>query len=262
MTIVTVVKNDASGIKKTIDSVIEQDYGNIEYVIKDGGSADGTLEIIKDAASAYPFIRYVSSKDSGIYDAMNQAMRLVTGDYVNFLNSGDYFASSFVISRVALAAAESRAAALYGDIIYINEDGSEELRKYGKFCANRLYFLTGDCINHQALFVAAKLLRREHFDISYSICADREWMLRVGLHDRRMKMKCLGFPIAFYPLDGASVINKAAYRAEADRCIREHMRAGYPVFAFFEFLRNNKKLADLLHRVYRAVLIDKDYKGL
>ena len=262
MTIVTVVKNDASGIRKTIDSVIEQDYGNIEYVIKDGGSTDGTLEIIKDAASAYPFIRYVSSKDGGIYDAMNQAMRLVTGDYVNFLNSGDYFASSFVISRVALAAAESRAAALYGDIIYINEDGSEELRKYGKLCANRLYFLTGDCINHQALFVAAKLLRREHFDISYSICADREWMLRVGLHDRRMKMKCLGFPIAFYPLDGASVINKAAYRAEADRCIKKHMRAGYPVFAFFEFLRDNKRLAELLHRVYRAVLIDQDYKGL
>ncbi len=262
MTIVTVVKNDASGIRKTIDSVIEQDYGNIEYVIKDGGSTDGTLEIIKDAASAYPFIRYVSSKDGGIYDAMNQAMRLVTGDYVNFLNSGDYFASSFVISRVALAAAESRAAALYGDIIYINEDGSEELRKYGKLCANRLYFLTGDCINHQALFVAAKLLRREHFDISYSICADREWMLRVGLHDRRMKMKCLGFPIAFYPLDGASVINKAAYRAEADRCIKKHMRAGYPVFAFFEFLRDNKRLAELLHRVYRAVLIDKNYKKL
>ena len=262
MTVVTVVKNDAAGIRKTIDSVIEQDYGNIEYVIKDGGSTDGTLEIIKDAASAYQFIRYVSSKDGGIYDAMNQAMRLVTGDYVNFLNSGDYFASSFVISRVALAAAESRAAALYGDIIYINEDGSEELRKYGRFCANRLYFLTGDCINHQALFVAAKLLRREHFDISYSICADREWMLRVELHDRRMKMKCLGFPIAFYPLDGASVINKAAYRAEADRCIKKHMRAGYPVFAFFEFLRDNKRLAELLHRVYRAVLIDKDYKGL
>ena len=262
MTVVTVVKNDAAGIRRTIDSVIEQDYGDIEYVIKDGGSTDGTVDIIKDAASAYPFIRYVSSKDGGIYDAMNQAMRLVSGSYVNFLNAGDYYASSFVVSRVALAAGQTRAAALYGDIIYINEDGSKELRRYGRFCANRLYYLTGDCINHQALFVAAKLLRREHFDTSYRICADREWMLRVGLHDRRMKMKCLGFPIAFYPLDGASVINKAAYRAEADRCIKKHMGAGYPVFAFFEFLRDNKKLAELLHRVYRAVLIDKDYKGL
>ncbi len=255
MTIVTVVKNDAAGIRKTIDSVISQDYENIEYIIKDGLSTDGTIDIIKDAASAYPFIKYVSSKDSGIYDAMNQSMRLVTGDYVQFLNAGDVLASSFVISRVALAAAESKAAALYGDIVYINEDGSQELRKYGKLCANKLYFLTGDCINHQALFTATKLLRREHFDTSYRICADREWMLRVGLHDRRMKMKALGFPIVYYPLNGASVINKAAYRAEADMCIKKHMPAGYPVFAFFEFLRNNKRLAELLHGVYRAIFI-------
>ena len=111
------------------------------------------------------FIRYsdeeIPAKLKGIFYE-NDLEFPVVGDYVNFLNSGDYFASSFVISRVALAAAGSRAAALYGDIIYINEDGSEELRKYGKICANRLYFLTGDCINHQALFVATKLLRREH----------------------------------------------------------------------------------------------------
>ena len=257
MTIVTVVKNDAAGIRKTIDSVISQDYENIEYIIKDGLSTDGTVDIIRDAASAYPFIKYVSSEDTGIYDAMNQAMSLVTGNYVQFLNAGDALASSFVISRVALAAADSRAAALYGDIIYVNEDGSEELRKYGKLCANRLYYLTGDCINHQALFTAAKFLRRESFDTSYRICADREWMLRVGLHDRKMKMKCLGFPIAYYPLNGASVVNKAAYRAEADRCIKKHMRAGYPVFAFFEFLRDNKRLAEILHKLYRLVFIDR-----
>ena len=262
ITIVTVVKNDAEGIRKTIDSVIAQDYDIIEYVIKDGISTDGTVEIIKDAASAYPFIRFVSSKDAGIYDAMNQAMRLVSGDYTQFLNAGDVLASSFVISRVALAAADSRAAALYGDIIYINEDGSEELRKYGKLCANRLYYLTGDCINHQALFTATKLLRREHFDTSYAICADREWMLRIGMHDRKMKMRCLDFPIAYYPLDGASVINKAQYRAEADRCIKKHMPAGYPVFAFFEFLRDNKKLAEILHRLYRTVFIDRDFKRM
>lgn len=254
----TVVKNDAAGIKKTIDSVVSQDYDNIEYIIKDGMSTDGTLDIIKDAVSAYPFIKYVSSKDSGIYDAMNQAVSLVSGDYVNFLNSGDYYTSSFVISRAALAAADSRAAALYGDIVYINGDGTQELRKYGRICANRLYYLTGDCINHQALFAASKLLKREKFDTSYTICADREWMLRIGLHDRKMKMKALNFPVAYYPLNGASVVNKAAYRAEAAMCIKKHFPAGYPVFAFFEFLRDNKKLAELLHRVYRALFISKE----
>ncbi len=254
----TVVKNDPERLKKTIESVVSQDYPHIEYIIKDGNSNDGTLKVIKDAAKKYPFIKYVSAPDKGIYDAMNQAMRLVTGDYVNFLNAGDYYVSDFVISRVVVRARETRAVALYGDIVYIHTNGDTEVRRYGKLCAKRIYYLTGDCINHQALFTATKLLRREHFDTSLKICADREWMMKVGLDDSKMKMKALGFPIVYYPLDGVSVVNKAQYNAEAALCIKKYMPAGYPVFALFEFIRSHKKLAEMLHRVYRVLFISKE----
>ncbi len=251
------VKNDRTGIEKTIASVAGQDYENIEYIIKDGGSTDGTLDVIKKAEEKYRFIKAVSAPDDGIYDAMNHAMRLVTGDYVNFLNAGDYYASDYVISRALLQAGDTKAVALYGDIIYIHPDGREEMRRYGRLCANRLYYLTGDCINHQALFTATKLLRREHFDTSYRICADREWMLRVGLDDRRMKMKALGFPVAYYPLDGASVINKAQYKAEAAMCIKKYMPKGYPVFEVFEYFRDNERLSKILHSIYELLFIRK-----
>ena len=258
MTIVTVVKNGAERLQKTIDSIAAQDYDNIEYIIKDGLSDDGTMDVIKNVAKKYPFIKFVSAADKGIYDAMNQAMRLVTGDYVNFLNAGDYYTSDFVISRVALAAKESKAVALYGDIVYVHTSGKTELRRYGRLCAKKIYYLTGDCINHQALFTATKLLRREHFDTSYEICADREWMLKIGLYDSRMKMKTLGFPVTYYPLDGVSVVNKAQYNAEAARCIKTYMPAGYPFFQAFEFFRNNEFLKGILHGVYKVLFIRKD----
>ena len=252
---VTVVLNAVQKISRTIDSVINQDYGNIEYIIKDGGSTDGTLEVIKEAAAKYPYIRYISTADDGIYDAMNMALRMVTGDYVNFLNAGDHYASYNVISRAAAEAETSRALVLYGDIIYINADGTKELRKYGPACADRLYYLTGDCINHQAVFAAARLFKRASFDTSFQICADREWMLRVGMYRGRMKMQCLRFPVAYYSLDGVSAVNKKEYRKEADECIWQYMRWGYPLFAFFEFMRKNEVLQGILHSVYRKLFI-------
>jgi len=255
---VTVVKNDPERLKKTIESVVSQDYSNIEYIIKDGQSDEETLKVIREAAKEHPFIKFVSAPDTGIYDAMNQAMRLVTGDYVNFLNAGDYYVSDFCVSRVVVRARETKAVALYGDIVYVHTDGKTEVRRYGRICSKKIYYLTGDCINHQALFAATKLLRRERFDTSLKICADREWMMKVGLDDSKMNMKALGFPVVCYPLDGVSVVNKAQYNAEAALCIKRYMPAGYPVFAMFEYVRNNERLKDVLHFVYKILFIRKD----
>ena len=253
----TVVFNEAERLQNTIDSVTEQTYRNIEYIIKDGGSTDGTIEVIKEAAALDDRIKYVSAKDNGIYDAMNMSLRLVTGDYINFLNAGDRYTSEDILQRTAEAAEASRALILYGDIIYENSDGTTELRKYGRMCADRLYYLTGDCINHQAMFAASRLFRRNAFDTSYKICADREWMMRIGAYSGRMRMCCLGFPVAYYPLDGASVVNKDIYNEEAERCIRQHMPHGYPVFAVFEFFRNSAVLGKMLHGIYKILFIGK-----
>ena len=105
ITVITVVRNAATLIGRTIDSVLEQDYPDVEYIIVDGASTDGTLAIIQSRAEAVSLadgrtLRYVSEPDGGIYDAMNKGLRMATGDWVNFMNAGDTFADSHVLSAV------------------------------------------------------------------------------------------------------------------------------------------------------------------
>ena len=99
ISIITVCYNDKDVIEKTILSVINQDYSNLEYIIVDGASSDGTLEIIKQYQKKYPII-LISEKDDGIYDAMNKGSKVASGDYLNFMNAGDYFFSDNTISAV------------------------------------------------------------------------------------------------------------------------------------------------------------------
>ncbi len=257
LTVITVVYNAADKIGVTIDSVLEQAYENIEYIIKDGGSTDGTLFIINDYADRYDNITFITGRDCGIYDAMNIALEHATGDVVEFLNAGDRFATCDVASRSMLIMKETGADIVYGDIIYENPDGTTDVRTYPQSCSNRLYYLTGDCINHQVMFAKRSLFAGNGFDITLKICADRDWMLRVGAYRPRCKMTALGFAVAIYPLDGVSVINKERYKKEADICIKRHMPCGYPLYALFAFFRSNKMLAGILHGLYESLYFRK-----
>ncbi len=257
ITVITVVYNDRDGLQNTADSVIRQDYDNIEYIIKDGGSTDGTLEVIRNYAETYDNIRYSSGKDAGIYDAMNEAMEMASGDVIEFLNAGDRFVSDNVVSRAMETIMETGSDIVYGDVIYENMDGTVNVRTYPQSCSRKIYYLTGDVINHQCLFARKKLFENNRFDTDYRICADREWMMRIGAYSPNLKMISMGFPVVIYPLDGFSVVNKGLYKKETDRCVRKHMPLGYPVYAVFEFMRSHKALADLLHMLYKKIYYKK-----
>ena len=257
LSVITVVLNEPDRLRETIESVIRQDYENIEYIIKDGGSCDDTLGIIKEFADRFGFIRYVTAMDSGIYDAMNTALLMASGDVIHFLNAGDRFASADVVSRAMSVMRRENADIVFGDIMYENEDGTLDVRRYPQSCASKLYYLTGDCINHQVIFADRSLFRDNWFDASLKICADREWMLRVGAYTPKMRMKALGFVIAVYPLDGYSTIDKERYKTEADMCIKKYLLPGYPIYALFGFFRRHGIIADMLHRLYRCILIEK-----
>ena len=251
LTVITVVWNSENRIADTIESVLEQDYGNIEYIIKDGNSDDGTAEILRKYARKSNIIRFVSENDNGIYDAMNAAIMMSTGDVIYFLNAGDRFDSKTVVSRAMNVMAERSSDIVYGDVLYENPDGTTDVRTYPQSCSSRLYYLTGDAINHQVMFARRSLFENNLFDTSFKICADREWMLRIGAYAPKRKMTALGFVIARYPLDGASVINKELYKSEADACMKKYMPLGYPVYLFFEFFRSQKKLSKWLHELYK-----------
>ncbi len=257
MTVITVVYNAADRLRSTIESVLGQDYDNIEYIIKDGGSTDATIDVIKEYAGRNSRIRYVSSKDFGIYDAMNAAVGMATGEAIEFLNAGDRFASTDVVSSAMKVMADTDSDIVYGDVLYENPDGTTEVRAYPRSCAKKIYYLTGDCINHQVMFVKKSLFDGALFDTRYKICADREWMLRIGAYSPNRKMTSLGSVVAVYPLDGQSLINKERYRVEAGMCIRKHMPFGYPVYLVFEFFRSNKLLSGLLHSIYKHLYMNR-----
>ncbi|RXE60893.1 glycosyltransferase, partial [Muribaculaceae bacterium Isolate-001 (NCI)] len=98
ITVVTVCYNAVKEIEKTIQSVISQTYDNVEYIIVDGGSTDGTLDIIRKYSSR--ITRWVSEPDKGIFDAMNKSAHMATGEYINFMNAGDLFFDEKVLSDI------------------------------------------------------------------------------------------------------------------------------------------------------------------
>ena len=122
VSIVTVVRDGRSVLEQTIRSVLEQSYDNVEYVVIDGGSTDGTVDVIREHASAIDY--WVSEPDPGITDAFNKGIRATTGDIVGILNAGDWYTGGALAAAVRARDPEDRFAIYHGDIAYCHEDGS------------------------------------------------------------------------------------------------------------------------------------------
>lgn len=164
--IITVCYNAAAELEETMLSVLNQDYQDLEYIIIDGGSTDGSIDIIRKYADRLAY--WVSEPDKGIYDAMNKGIAAATGDYINFMNAGDKFAEASVLSKVVKAMCDERPEVIYGDVI-IRERGMEYLLKpkaIKKIMPDRLPFC------HQSAFVASDYHKKHTFDTSFKCAAD------------------------------------------------------------------------------------------
>ena len=174
LSIITVVYNRREDLKKTIASVKGQTSHDIEYIVIDGDSNDGTKEVISENAD---FIsRFVSEKDSGIYDAMNKGLRMASGDYVWFLNSGDEIYSSDTVENIFRI--NSSADAYYGDVMYVDEKGNElERRKLKKPPEKFSYkdMIYGMVVIHQSFIVKRELA--SEYNTGYRYCSDIDWMI-------------------------------------------------------------------------------------
>lgn len=254
ISVITVCYNAEKVIEKTILSVLNQSYQEIEYIIIDGDSKDCTMDIVRKYADDQR-IKYISEPDHGIYDAMNKGIRLATGEYIEFLNAGDTFVDHNVVAKVVDEIGKNPADVMYGNIIYQYPDGSTNIRVYGQFCSGLFYYLLGDCINHQAVFAKKECFRENIFNISYRICADREWMIRVKLNKKTFR--AMNALICCYSLDeeSASIKNGDIYFAEAARCIKEHLKAGYWIYYIVDRIRHGKLSAKILHGLYEIVFL-------
>ena len=204
ISIVTVVWNDVIGIKNTIESIINQTYGNIELIVIDGGSTDGTVDIIKQYEEEIDY--WVSEKDAGIYDAMNKGINVSTGTWVNFMNAGDIFTDHFVLEKICKNFYQQKVL-LYGHHI---ANGNP----YRTKSPNRLK-LGNIFACHQSMFFNKKLLKDKlYYDVSYKIFADYELVNRLFLEDKSSFL-AIDEIIAIYDLGGVS--QKVSWQKRKDK---------------------------------------------
>jgi glycosyltransferase involved in cell wall biosynthesis len=175
--IVTVCLNAEEVIEATIRSVLDQVYSNTEYIIIDGLSVDHTLRIIKKYENDIDVI--ISEKDSGIYDAMNKAIRLCTGGYIQFLNAGDRFLHDHVLAIVSDQLKNTDTDLFVGDVIrWSKTTGLIKYIQYKNEVFDRLFFLKRT-INHQGIFTKKTLLTNENeFRTDLRIKSDYYWLIQ------------------------------------------------------------------------------------
>jgi len=164
ISIVTVVYNDKKHLEKTIKSVINQTYDNVEYIVIDGGSTDGAINIIKKYESK--IFHWVSESDNGIYDAMNKGINLATGQWINFMNAGDIFYSSETLQEVFYNQ-QYEAEIIYGD--YLADHGYFTERVAAK---NISQLWQGMAFCHQSAFISTQYHKKNKYSLRYSISGD------------------------------------------------------------------------------------------
>ncbi len=203
ISIITTTYNSATTIEQTIQSVLNQSYTNIEYIIIDGGSSDGTLDILnRYKAQLY---KIVSERDNGIYDALNKGIDLATGDIIGILHSDDFYMNSNVIENVANTFNQNQCEALYANLYYVDKDDTTKIKRKwhsGKYSEGA--FLNGWMPPHPTFFVKKEIYNRlGKFNLQFATAADYELMLRF-IHKNKIKLAYLNEFIVKMRIGGKS----------------------------------------------------------
>ena len=197
LSIVTINYNNAEGLRKTMESVLAQTYTEIEYIIVDGASTDGSVDVIRELATR-PTIKWVSEKDTGIYNAMNKGIRMATGDYIEILNSGDILAADDVTERMFQAMASyseqcerstgeaelqqsDLPTILYGNMIKEYPDGRrvKDTCGGGDYTPESFYYFYRGTLNHDCAYIRRDLFEKYGlYNEDMKICSDWEWYVR------------------------------------------------------------------------------------
>ena len=219
VSIITTTYNDKENLKKIIAQVKNQDYANIEYVIVDGGSTDGTLEVIAEAAEYFgDRLKWISEKDKGIYDAINKGIHLSTGDILGCCF--DQYAGPDVISKMVAIMEKEGTDGVHGDLYYM--EGDKVVRYWHQGQGNiRFGWMPG----HPTLYLRKSVYDKYGlYKTDYRISADYEFMIRI-LKDDKVKLSYLPEVLIYMSHGGTSTNSLGAYLAgmkEGHRALREN----------------------------------------
>lgn len=242
ISIITINFNNAKGLAKTMQSVLAQTYKHFEYIVIDGGSTDGSVEIIQQYSNQLTY--WVSEKDNGIYNAMNKGWRNATGEYCLFLNSGDYLVNENILELVAEKMNSASVDIFFGDVA--NE--VKEKRVIDKFCDYpSLYFMSYAYFPHCSSFISKKLLQEFNgYDETYSVIADRVFFTKAIIEAKSfVVLKTL---ISVFEGGGVSSKGLQIHKAERERLVKQQ-------FPFLERENNNFKRLRYyeLSRIHKVV---------
>jgi glycosyltransferase involved in cell wall biosynthesis len=190
ISIITVVFNDAEQLLKTIQSVAEQSYSHIQYIIVDGGSTDNSVDVIREHES---FIsQWISEKDEGLYDAMNKGLKMATGDYVWFLNSGDEIYDSHTLENI-LKDIPGRPGIIYGDTMITDIAGKEVGARRLKSPVQLTWksFNRGMVVCHQSMLVRKDIAA--DYNLEYTISSDVDWAIRSARNTKSLHYSKMEF---------------------------------------------------------------------
>lgn len=235
ITIATVTYNAEAVIARTLDSVAGQTYRPIEHLIIDGCSADHTITFVQryiecNADPRRLVIRVVREPDSGLYDAMNKALRMATGDYIVFLNAGDRLHDERTLESVVQAADWRRnhpnPAVIYGETDIVDNEGSfirhRRLAAPDVLC--RRSYLDGMLVCHQSFYVRTDIARSLPYDLRYRYSADYDWCVRIleRAERRRLRVVNTGLVLTDYLNEGMTTRNHRRSLLERLRIMARH----------------------------------------
>ena len=215
ISIITINYNNQSGLQRTIDSVTSQSFSDIEWIVIDGGSTDGSRELIEKYKEHFDY--WVSEPDGGIYQAMNKGIEHASGDWLLFLNSGDWLFDNNVLSKVFET--QHNADILYGDVMYHWPDARGKQLEQKPDSLSLYYFYT-DTLCHQATFYKSEIFNTHRYNENYRICSD--WALYIQLLTEGYKFLHLPICITNFPQDGISTNLNESHLAERKQVIEDY----------------------------------------
>ena len=222
LSIITINRNNAAGLEKTLQSVALQTFKEFEYIIIDGASTDVSVEVVKLHEPEFAHLKWVSEPDKGIYNAMNKGIRMASGDYIQILNSADCLATDDVTEQMLVALEKADyPSILYGNMVKCFPDGHRMVDK--NFAGQEITMLgmyTGT-LNHDPTYIRRDLFAKYGFyDESLKIVSDWKWYLQAIVLGNE-KPKYVDLDVTLFDMTGISETNKELTHAERKQVLKQ-----------------------------------------
>lgn len=210
ISIITATYNSSKTLKDTLESVLKQTYKEYEHIIVDGLSKDNTMEIVKEYEAKYDGkLRYISEKDTGLYDAMNKGIKMATGDVIGILNSDDIYANEDVLQKIVDTFNKEQCDGTYANLIFMDEETMFKPQRIWKSPKGKLE--NGWHPAHPTLYLKKEVYDKIGlFNLEYRIVADYDFMLRMML-DKEMKLEYIDDYLIYMRVGGTSTAGIKGY---------------------------------------------------